>query len=568
MGEDTESPPPADDPLGLEALWRLVEPAIDSDVSDPLVGTTIGGVLIKRVIAEGGMGRVYEGWQDPPGRLVAVKVLRPGPTARAAVHRFLREARILGQLRHPWICQIYTAGTFEAAGAELPYFVMEFIPDALPITDYVHRRALPPSERLTLFTQVCDAVAHAHTHGVVHRDLKPGNVLVDSAGHPKVIDFGIARGDAADTDHVAMAMTATGELLGTVQYMSPEQVDSTTTIDARSDVYSLGVILHELVTGQLPYDLAGLPLLEAVRRIRKGSKPVHRVALIGTRGVAHVVDRCLQKDPRRRYSDAAGLAADLRRSLDQCIESLSDRALFLLRDVVWSVYRRRHVVTSMAVLGLFAAIAVTRHKQAIRLPPLDVVSAEHPVLPFVAVPPLSDAVVSFRHSFTSVLDADADRYLVEFGNMTKWNDPREDLRVNYWGPAANDQEGFLVYRLTFPGRTARIFIDTELSCWDFDKHHGGFGRGASAVEASRDGTRWITIRDDIARGTWGSSWRLKGELPPELLGTSELWLRLRFLTQNAEPKAGYTVAQFARAVPGNGRKVFSLEADCAPSDAR
>jgi hypothetical protein len=180
----------------------------------------------------------------------------------------------------------------------------------------------------------------------------------------------------------------------------------------------------------------------------------------------------------------------------------------------------------------------------------------------ITVPPIADAALPFRYSFESVLDNEADRYLVAQENMRKWNDPREELRVNYWGPETNDREGTLVFRFPFPGPAARVAIETTLECWDFEKHHGGFGRGACAVEASRDGNAWVTLRDDIHDGRWGTNLSLSGDLPSHLLGSDELWIRLRFLTVRAEPRAGYTVAQFARAIPGSGRSVFAIHADC------
>ena len=121
-----------------------------------------------------------------------------------------------------------------------------------------------------------------------------------------------------------------------------------------------------------------------------------------------------------------------------------------------------------------------------------------------------------------------------------------------------------MYRFRFPGRTARIAVTAEASCWDFQKHHTGFGRGASGIEASPDGVIWTTIHDDISDHRWGVNCRLAGDLPSSLLGTAELWLRVKLLTEYAEPRAGYTVAQFCRSVPAEGRNVFVLEADCVP----
>jgi hypothetical protein len=549
---------PHGDALDLEPLWQLVEGSGVDQAIDPLVGLTVGGVTLERLIAEGGMGRVYEGRQESPCRAVAVKILRPGLLARNSIRRFLRETEILAQLRHPWITQVFSAGTFDIAGTQLPYFVMELIPGAQPITDHVRGRRLAARERLALFCQVCDAVAHAHENGVIHRDLKPSNVLVDVAGRPKVIDFGIARDGSEATDPITM--TCTGQMLGTLQYMSPEQVDGTTTVDARSDVYSLGVILHELVADTLPYDVSREPLVEAARIIRDERAPTVRLVDRETPpGVALVIDTSLQKDPRHRYRDAAAMADAVRGLLDgrRPFGDRVARAQLTLRRLRGSKWKALAAAAAV-MLALAGFMVMTRH-------PL--LRGARAAAAAAIIPPAPEAATAaFRHAFTSVVEPNADRYLVEASGMSKWDDPRENPRVTYWGPAEDGVEGRLVYRVRFPGPTAAIRLTANCQCWDFLKHPGGFGRGVSAIEASRDGATWVTLRDNIQHRDWGASWEIDGPLPTSLLGTDEFWLRLRFLTEHAELDRGYTVAQFARSVTGRNETVFAIEADCVPPD--
>src|SRR5262249_54983221 len=225
----------------------------------------IGRYRILRLLGEGGMGAVYEAEQDNPRRPVALKVVRPGLVSPGLLKRFAQEAQILGRLHHPGIVPIYEAGVAEDGQ---PFFALELILGAT-LDEYVRRHALDPAARLGLLAQVCDAVQHAHEHGVIHRDLKPGNILVDEAGQPKVLDFGVAR--ATDADLVtSTGHTRPGQLVGTLSYMSPEQVAADpAAVDQRSDVYALGVILFELLASRLPYPLEHLPLPEAARVIRE-----------------------------------------------------------------------------------------------------------------------------------------------------------------------------------------------------------------------------------------------------------------------------------------------------------
>jgi WD40 repeat protein len=322
---------------------------------DPLMGTDLDGVTIVRLIAEGGMGRVYEGWQEQPGRPVAVKVMRAGLPSGSLLKRFEHEARILGRLRHPGIAQIHTVGIHDSAGRQEPYFVMEFIPHAASIVTYAESHQLSVHERLELFRQVCLAVAHGHQRGVIHRDLKPSNILVDGGGQPKVIDFGIARSTDAD-----MALTSlhtdVGQLIGTLQYMSPEQFDADPDeLDVRSDVYALGVVLYELLTGQPPYELRQKPVYEAARVVRETTPtPLSTVNRTLRRDVSIIAGKCLEKDRGRRYASASELGADIGRYLvGEPILAAPPSFFDSLRRLT-----HRHRAVAAALAGTFIALAL------------------------------------------------------------------------------------------------------------------------------------------------------------------------------------------------------------------
>lgn len=285
--------------------------------SDPFTpGTRLGDVAIIRFIAAGGMGRVYEGLQGMPCRTVAVKLIHPGVLSPTAARRFEHEAHILGRLNHPGIAKIFSVGMQDVGGTPLPYFVMEFIEDARGITAYAADHSLSTRQRVELFRDVCRAVGHGHHKGIVHRDLKPGNILVDVAGQPKIIDFGVARSTDGDVALTTMHTDA-DHVIGTLQYMSPEQfAGDADEIDLRSDVYSLGIVLYELVAGRPPYAIAKQPLHEAARIIRE-TEP-SSITVVNRRlprDLATIVAKCLEKDRSRRYSSAAEVEADLGRFL-------------------------------------------------------------------------------------------------------------------------------------------------------------------------------------------------------------------------------------------------------------
>jgi len=278
----------------------------------------IGQFHIKRIIASGGMGTVYEAVQEQPRRTVAVKVLKQGVASPASMRRFEYESQVLARLRHPGIAQVYDAGihTDPSGMAEaVPFFAMEYIPNAKPITRFADDKKLSTRERLELFAHVCDAVHHGHQKGIIHRDLKPGNLLVDSSGDVKIIDFGVARGTDSDLT-ITTLQTDMGQLIGTLQYMSPEQCDADPhDIDTRSDVYALGVVLYQLVSGTLPYDVSTVPALAPHIIREEQPKRLSAVDPNLPRDIETIVAKTLEKERERRYQSAHDLAEDIRRYL-------------------------------------------------------------------------------------------------------------------------------------------------------------------------------------------------------------------------------------------------------------
>jgi WD40 repeat protein len=350
-----------DDPFGFAAT----RPAGFGSAPLP-PGTKIGGATVERLIAEGGMGRVYEARQDAPDRMVAVKVLRGGATATDLVRRFAAEADLLGRMRHPAIAQIHAAGTHRADGGECPFILMELVPGAATITVFARDRRLQVRDRVAIFTRACAGVAHAHRAGVVHRDLKPGNMLVDLTGEPKVIDFGVARSLDPDAERLTTA-TQQGELIGTIRYMSPEQLGiDAAEVDARSDVYALGLVLHELLFGELPYELRGRSVMEAAcvlasaggvatgpltRRLRRAGLDAAAAA-----SLAAITATCLEPAPADRYTSAVELEADLRRWLAG--EPVAARPLSLTESVGRLARRHRAAAVAAAAVATSLVAAV------------------------------------------------------------------------------------------------------------------------------------------------------------------------------------------------------------------
>ncbi|MEO8634444.1 MAG: serine/threonine-protein kinase [Gemmatimonadales bacterium] len=331
--------PPASSPL--EDLTRLRRPI------------TIGDYRIIGTLGEGGMGTVYEAEQEQPQRRVALKVIRPDFVSAELIRRFTRESEVLGRLQHPGIAQIYEAGTADGPRGPQPFFAMELI-KGRTLDAYAQDQSLTTKQRLELFIRVCEAVHYAHQKGVIHRDLKPANILVDATGQPKILDFGVAR--VTDVDVQVTRQTSIGQVIGTLQYMSPEQVIANPLdLDIRSDVYSLGVVLYELLSGKLPYDLARTLIHEAARIIAVvDPAPLSSINRNLRGDVETIVSKALEKEKSRRYGSAEELASDVRRYLsDQPISARPASAIYQLRKFAT---RNRALVGGLTVAAIILVI--------------------------------------------------------------------------------------------------------------------------------------------------------------------------------------------------------------------
>jgi len=378
----------------VEALLRqfdagtmsLLDPArsraLDLPAEKP--GDRIGNYVIVESLGEGGFGAVYLAEQtEPVKRRVALKVLKAGMDTRAVLARFDAERQTLARMDHPGVARVLDAGSTPMGR---PFFVMELV-RGRPLVAFCDERRMPVRERLTLMVEICRAVQHAHQRGIIHRDLKPSNILVqdqDGRPEPKVIDFGIAKAVSPDASAIEASLaTQQGQLIGTPEYMSPEQAGDGADIDTRTDVYSLGVILYELASGALPFDPASLRTsLAAMQRIIRETdppRPTARLAALDAQAAAAcaarratdlrslaravrgdlewIILKAIEKDRVRRYQTVADLAADIERHLrDEPVLAGPPGAAYRARKFV-----RRHrvgVVAGAAVVLALVAGAV------------------------------------------------------------------------------------------------------------------------------------------------------------------------------------------------------------------
>lgn len=501
----------------------------DGDAEPPPSGGRVlcGRYRLDKWVAVGGFAEVWKAFDSELCRVVAVKIPR---AARIALKdAFMAEARRVAQLRHPAIVTVHDVG-FDGHDC----FIVSDYMDGGSLANRLADGSVDRRQAVRWVAQIADALDYAHRNGVIHRDVKPANILINHHGDAALADFGIAQ-----------SATKTGEFapsMGTLRYMAPEQLTGGP-IGPAADIFSLGIVLHEAICGATPH--AGASPSD-IRRELERSEDLAASPMMPKR-LAAVCRRAIRHDAARRYPDASAFAAAVRRTSTL-------RGSFVLPLAV----------TAAGTAIAFAALPLTTRRGVTRAP-VAVVARAAPT-PLTAPPIPATPIATSGDSNTASLlftriDCSLDQ-LVDAANVClfrEWQDPPE----TYLGPAMNDVEGAATYRFDFVRPSRHLHLIAASSCWDFTTRDGGVGRGASAIDVSRDGRLWIPLADHIADKEWGKEWRIDSPLPATVVGGSSLWVRVRLLTEDSTNTA-YSVAQFGRSKADSARTVFGVIAELEP----
>ena len=499
---------------------------VDGDDAGPAEPRTLAGrYRLDRRVAVGGFSEVWRAFDEELERVVAVKIPKSSRIAMSAA--FLAEARRVARLRHPAIAAVHDVGIDD----DECFIVSEFLAGG-SLADRLASAPLAPGQAVRWIGQIAAALEFAHVHGVIHRDVKPANILINHHGDAVLTDFGIAQ-SAAKTGAFAPS-------IGTLRYMAPEQLDGGE-VGPQADIYSLGVLLHEVLTGRSPYSSDEPQVIYGALR---GDRPVAVAAELPPRYVS-LCSRALCRVPSGRQASAAAFAAELQRAV--------------AGDAATGPRSAAKLASGKLGGGMLAAAVAALALMAWRLLPDDG-SVQRPSMP-AATPVGSPPQVSL--SFASIEDALP--YAVFMENLRvyrEWQTPP----VTYLGPMRNGIAGSVVFRFDVTAPITAARLTAASFCTDFTREPGGQGRGASALAVSRDGRNWHSLHDNIAAKRWSGDWRVDGPLPGLVLGGTSILIRVQLLTDSC-PNAGYTVAQFGRAPHPPGDGALRLILECAESTA-
>lgn len=504
-----------------EGKWPI-ENSMPSNDDELLAPLQIGNYRLVRRIGDGGMGIVYKAVQERPERHVALKLMRQAVMTREQLHRFERESELLGSLVHPNIAQVYEAGTHKEGSLSIPFYAMELVPDALSVTAYAKRMNLSRRQRVEMMVDICGAIQYAHDHAILHRDLKPGNILVTPTGTAKVIDLGVSR----LLSEASITLTRTDQLVGTIQYMAPEQLSETSGAPSvQWDVYSLGVVLYELIVGALPYELPVDSALRAARALERATpRRPRRVDPSITKDLESVMIKALARDPVERYASVGALASDLANVLEaKPVRARSTSGIRAASQALALVARRHRVVTIAALVLTWFLICVSL-QTAKTLIPLDsrwpAFALGH--LTFIREQPLEQVrMVVIRNDLTtvatrlgldrydpSVLQAARPIYGAIVSKLAKAKPKAIALDVSYEAPSQYDAP-FL--DALSSAESAGVPIITAAVEWN---HRGGPGVLPELASKHRVGYAGVAILHEQVQGVI-SMWvdELEGDEP-------------------------------------------------------